>query len=72
MAIWTVNDVKRLYDTVEHTTDVAMEAKSASVRCRKYSEMMFRFIMRNLPLKRKRKAMRRMIAAMKRTEGGRR
>lgn len=70
MAVWTARDVEKLYDAMDRTASVASEATSESMRYRKYSELMFGFIMRNLPFKRKRKAMRRMIAAMKRTEGG--
>lgn len=62
--------MEKLYAALEKTADVAAEAKGEAVHYMRYSEMMFKFIMRNMPLKRKRKAMRRMLARMK--EGGRR
>lgn len=40
----------------------AKQAKTDASRYMMYSHRMFLFIMRNLPLKRKRKALRRMIA----------
>ena len=62
LVIWTSKDVERLYKTMNRTSEVAAEAKDGSMRFMKRSETMFDFIMRNLPLKRKRKALRRLLA----------
>lgn len=70
LAVWTARDVENLYAALDRTADVAAEAKGNAVHYMRYSEMMFKFIMRNLPLKRKRRALRAMLARMK--EGGRR
>lgn len=73
LVIWTVKDVEELYRQVDKATSDAKEAKYDVQRYMMYCRMMFLFIMRNLPLKRKRKALRRMLAeAEKGKEGGRR
>ena len=58
LVLWTTKDVERLYKTM----DKIAEEKEGYMRYMKRSERMFIFIMRNLPLKRKRKALRQMLA----------
>lgn len=72
LAIWTAKDVEALYRKLDKATSDATEAKYDAQRYMMYSQMMFQFIMRYLPLKRKRKALRRMLAeAEKGKKGGR-
>lgn len=71
LAIWTAKDVEKLRVKLDKAMSDATEAKYGAQRYMMYCRMMFNFIMRNLPLNRKRKALRRMLAeAEKGKKGG--
>ena len=71
LVLWTAKDVERLNGKLDKATSDAREAKHDAQRYMMYCRMMFNFIMRNLPLKRKRKALRRMLAEADSKKGGR-
>ena len=71
LVLWTAKDVEKLNGRLDKATSDASEAKQDAQRYMMYCRMMFNFIMRNLPLKRKRKALRRMLAEAEGKKGGR-
>lgn len=70
LVIWTAKDVERLRVKLDKATSDATEAKQDAQRYMMYCRMMFNFIMRNLPMKRKRKALRRMLSEAYNKKGG--
>ena len=61
-------DVEALYKQMDKATSDATEAKYDAQRYMMYCNLHYQFFLRNLPLKRKRKAFRAMIAKMRSTD----